>query len=62
MPIYDFKCNQCNKIDEYYVPNTSSKPDKCICGNSNSLKKIETFSKTKPILKTKGFYETDYKK
>jgi putative FmdB family regulatory protein len=62
MPIYDFKCNNCNKINEYYVPTISSKPDKCVCGDSKSFKKIQTFSKTKPILKTKGFYETDYKK
>lgn len=62
MPIYDFKCNKCETVDEYYVPNTNSKPEKCVCGKSTSFKKIHSFSKSKPILKTNGFYETDYKK
>lgn len=62
MPIYDFKCDKCGKIDEYYVPFTTSVPEKCSCGKKSKLNKVETFSSSRPILKGKGFYETDYKK
>lgn len=62
MPIYDFKCKECDRVDEYYVPTTTSTPKKCSCGNNSELKKVESFSSSKPILKGNGFYETDYKK
>jgi putative FmdB family regulatory protein len=61
MPIYDFKCKKCNKIDEYYVPLTTSVPEKCKCGKKCELEKVETFATSKPILSGNGFYETDYK-
>ena len=62
MPVYDFKCDKCGYIQEYYVKSFNSFPDKCSCGNSKKFKKVETFSSSKPILKGNGFYETDYKK
>jgi len=62
MPIYDFNCNTCNKVDEHYVPLSSSPIPKCKCGKNSELTKIESFSSSKPILKGNGFYETDYKK
>jgi len=62
MPIYDFKCETCNKIDEYIVPTTTSVPENCSCGKKCKLTKVESFSSSKPILKGNGFYETDYKK
>lgn len=61
MPTYDFKCESCGKIDEYILPTTTSVPTKCSCGEENRLTKIESFGSTKPVLKGKGFYETDYK-
>jgi putative FmdB family regulatory protein len=61
MPVYDFKCNTCNKIEEYYVPLVSSPAPKCECNRKCELTKIESFSKSKPVLKGNGFYETDYK-
>ena len=61
MPVYDFKCEECNSIKEYYVPTTISIPENCYCGNKCELIKVESFSSSKPILNGKGFYETDYK-
>ena len=61
MPVYDFKCSACNKIEEHYVPLASSPTPKCKCGRNCELTKVESFSKSKPILNGKGFYETDYK-
>jgi putative FmdB family regulatory protein len=62
MPVYDFKCNKCGNINEYYVPLTTSVPESCSCGKKCKLTKVEAFSKSKPILTGNGFYETDYKK
>ncbi len=61
MPTYDFECDKCGRIDEYYVPLTNSIPEKCACGKNPKLNKLESFSKSKAILNTDGFYETDYK-
>jgi len=62
MPTYDFKCNKCNKIEEYFVPLTTSVPEKCVCGKKSKMTKVESFCSSKPILYSNGFYETDYKK
>jgi putative FmdB family regulatory protein len=62
MPTYDFKCDRCGEIYEYIVPLTTSLPEKCKCGEEQcKFTKIDSFSSSKPILKGKGFYETDYK-
>lgn len=61
MPTYDFECDKCGRVDEYFVPLTSSIPEKCACGKNEKLNKLESFSKSKAILNTNGFYETDYK-
>jgi putative FmdB family regulatory protein len=62
MPIYDFKCEECGVIKEYYVPTTTSVPENRTCAKKCELTKVESFSSSKPILKGNGFYETDYKK
>jgi len=62
MPMYDFKCEKCGTVEEYFVPSTTSTPEKCICGQKAELTKQNSFSNSKPILKGTGFYETDYKK
>ena len=62
MPTYDFKCETCGDVREYIVPLTTSVPEKCHCGiDKCELTKVDSFSSSKPVLKTKGFYETDYK-
>jgi putative FmdB family regulatory protein len=35
MPTYDFKCEKCGTVEEYFVPSTTSTPEKCICGQKN---------------------------
>lgn len=62
MPTYDFKCEKCGKIDEYYVQLINYIPENCSCGKKCKLTKVESFSSSKPILRGNGFYETDYKK
>lgn len=62
MPTYDFKCESCETVSEYIVPTTTSVPTKCSCGKDDiKLTRVESFGKTKPVLKGRGFYETDYK-
>jgi putative FmdB family regulatory protein len=43
MPVYDFKCDKCGTIKEYYVKSFNSFPDKCSCGNNKKFKKVESF-------------------
>jgi putative FmdB family regulatory protein len=62
MPVYDFKCSECNEIMEIYVKSFTEIPEKCKCGKEKSLTKVNSFTKNKPILNGNGFYETDYKK
>jgi putative FmdB family regulatory protein len=61
MPIYDFKCNCCGKVEEEYVPSLEAETPKCKCGQKCEMTRINSFSNNKPILKGSGFYETDYK-
>lgn len=61
MPTYDFKCEECGKVDEYIVPLTTSTPKKCSCEKEcTQLTKVDTFCVNKPVYKTAGFYQTDY--
>lgn len=67
MPTYDFKCETCGKIKEYIVPLTTSVPDECLCEDCKcdgkcKLIKVDSFGSSRPNYKTKGFYDTDYKK
>ena len=61
MPTYDFECDNCGRVDEYYTQLTTSIPEKCACGKKSKLNKVETFTSSKPVLTGNGFYETDYK-
>jgi putative FmdB family regulatory protein len=61
MPTYDFKCDECGKVDEYIVPLTTSTPDKCSCEKGcKNLTKIDSFCTNNPVYKVAGFYQTDY--
>tara|TARA_Y100001970_G_scaffold291086_1_gene427008 strand:+ start:1483 stop:1710 length:228 start_codon:yes stop_codon:yes gene_type:complete len=61
MPIYEYKCNKCNKVFEHFQ-NISDDPLKtCVlCGKKNSVTKIISPSGFR--LKGSGWYETDFKK
>lgn len=76
MPIYDFMCEKCGKVEERFVHsskdidtqycgcNPSEKTCDCDCDVNDTpckLIKIESFGSSKPIFKGTGFYETDYK-
>lgn len=56
MPIYEFKCNQCNKIKEVIILGDEEEPKKCECGGD--LKKLVSHSSFH--LKGTGWYKTDY--
>lgn len=63
MPTYDFKCTKCGSVQECIVPSFESIPTKfCKCDGDVTIEKLEHFTKSKPVFKGTGFYETDYKK
>jgi phage FluMu protein Com len=45
MPIYDFKCNNCNKINEYYVPTIHQNQINVFAETVNLLKRYKHFQK-----------------
>lgn len=54
MPLWEFKCNKCNKVIEVL---SKHKPVQCMCGGSITyIPAIVGIS-----FKCSGFYETDYK-
>ena len=58
MPIYEYKCEKCNKTFEVLQKINSEPLKKCIyCGGN--VKKMISISSFQ--LKGKGWYETDYK-
>lgn len=61
MPIYDFKCEACNKTVEVRMKISEPAPEVCqSCGEAKLKKQIA--SGTSYILKGSGWYETDSKK
>jgi putative FmdB family regulatory protein len=60
MPIYEFRCTNCNKITEVMMKVTDPAPRDCSCGEQKPLEKI--LSRTSFVLKGEGWYETDFKK
>jgi len=56
MPIYEYECDNCEKVIEKWHSINDSSPDKCDCGGN--LTKI--ISRTTFHLKGSGWYVTDY--
>lgn len=61
MPIYEYKCNICERIwEEIVLVSSVVETPVCICGSLDVTKLI---SKTgRPKFTGTGFYETDYPK
>jgi len=60
MPLYEFECNACGKIDEFLMKFADPHPESCEnCGNG-PLTKLMGRS-TSFVLKGSGWYETDFK-
>ncbi|MCL4386495.1 MAG: zinc ribbon domain-containing protein [Actinobacteria bacterium] len=57
MPIYCYKCNNCEKIFEKFEKSGSM--DKIICSDCGS-EALRIFSPVGIVFKGKGFYSTDY--
>lgn len=61
MPIYEYKCKQCNHQFENVEFSEKDKPQECAdCGAKEFDKVISVPSE--PKFMGKGFYATDYKK
>ena len=60
MPIYEYKCNECNGTFEYFQSITEDPLNTCsLCGKQNCVSKIISTSGFR--LKGSGWYETDFK-
>lgn len=59
MPLYDFKCPECNHIFEQKLPMGAPAPACPECGNPQTERQI---SPPPVIFKGDGFYKTDSKK
>ncbi len=57
MPIYEFECQSCGKVEEIFIQTKNNTiPMKCDCGGK--FKKI--ISQSSFLLKGSGWYATDY--
>lgn len=59
MPIYEFECRNCGKIQEKIMKITDSHPEVCTECQKGPLVKL--MSRTNFVLKGQGWYETDFK-
>lgn len=58
MPIYEFKCEKCEKTEEFLLKFSEAKPTTCSsCGGPIH----QLISQTSFALKGSGWYVTDYK-
>ena len=60
MPTYDYICNDCNKMHEYFQSMSDNPLTKCPECKKNSLRRIISGG-TGLIFKGSGYYLTDYK-
>ena len=60
MPTYDYICNDCNKMHEYFQSMSDNPLTKCPECKNNSLRRIISGG-TGLIFKGSGYYLTDYK-
>ena len=60
MPTYDYICNDCNKMHEYFQSMSDNPLTKCPDCKKNSLRRIISGG-TGLIFKGSGYYLTDYK-
>lgn len=59
MPIYEYKCGSCGKVNEVMQKIGADAPDACDACAKGPLTKL--LSKTGFVLKGTGWYETDFK-
>jgi putative FmdB family regulatory protein len=57
MPFYEYQCEKCGEIYEFFIRNGSDVPEKCeVCGGRlHKIISLSTFQ-----LKGSGWYMTDY--
>ena len=60
MPTYDYICNDCEKMYEYFQSMSDAPIKECPDCNKNSLRRIISGG-TGLIFKGSGYYLTDYK-
>lgn len=60
MPIYEYKCESCEAIHEFFLKVSDPAPEKCpSCSATRPL--VKQISQTSFALKGEGWYVTDYK-
>lgn len=59
MPIYDYKCDKCDKVVEKIVTHSNKdNPMDCDCDDNGTLKRLDKISKTNLTFKGKWFQNT----
>lgn len=58
MPLYEFKCETCLKIEEHLLRFTDVSPETCLSCEGRLTKQV---SQSSFVLKGSGWYETDFK-
>ena len=60
MPIYEYKCQKCEKVTEKLISNISYRPETIECPECKAESQRIASSTGAPQFKGKGFYKTDY--
>ena len=60
MPIYEYKCEECGSIFEYFQKISDNELNVCKCPSKGKVTKLISSSGFR--LKGSGWYETDFKK
>lgn len=61
MPVYEYKCSKCEKIEDRLVSFSSVDDQICACSDSAPMQKIDTVNSINFALKGGGWYKSSYR-
>lgn len=60
MPVYEYKCEKCEKIEDRLVSFSSADQQTCTCEENAKMERVETINSINFALKGGGWYKRSY--
>ena len=61
MPVYEYKCSKCEKVEDRLVSFSSADDQQCNCSEHATMQKVDTINSINFALKGGGWYKNSYR-